>query len=208
MRTSPGRVVGIYASRSFEILQGTRPVLLSVVSVGRAVILGRRRRIPPPSPRRRRPPRLQRRRRRRPAPELPLVDEARPARNGGAAATAAPPPGLPRAAQRAQGRVLDGRLLVVRQGQLDEAVEVLEHLRIPLHRGLPVLVDAALQLGLGGGDVVRVRRRVEVVEGVPADALQVCGVGCFPPVCQEAEVLQDVVLGVRSDPGPGRGFSV
>jgi hypothetical protein len=167
----------------------TAKTLRSVLrSVGRSIISRRRRRrrrVPSPSSGGGRPPGLQRRRRRPPREQLlPLVD-TRPARDGGGA----PPARLPRAAQRTKGRVLDGRLVVVGQGQLDEAVEVLEHLRVPLDRGLPVLVDAALQLGLGGGDLVRVRGRVEVVEGVPADAVQVRGVGGFPAVRQEAEVL-------------------
>jgi len=116
------------------------------------------------------------------------VREARTAHDGGARRQ--PPARLPRpAAQRRERRVLDGGLVVVGQGQLDEAVEVLEDLRVALHRGLPVLVDAALELGLGGGDLVGVGRGVVVVEGVPVDAVQVRGVGGFAAVGQEAEVL-------------------
>ncbi len=75
---------------------------------------------------------------------------------------------LPGAVEGAQGRVFDGGFVVVRQGQLDQAVEVLEHFGIPLDGGLPVLVNAALQLRLGGGNLVGVRRCVVVVVGVSA----------------------------------------
>lgn len=71
-----------------------------------------------------------------------------------------------------QGGVLDGRLVVRRQRQFDEAVEVFEDLGIPLYAGLPVLVDASLQRSLSLGDLVGVRRRVVVVEGVGGDVVE------------------------------------
>lgn len=104
------------------------------------------------------------------------------------------------AVEGAQGRVLDGRLIVGGQGELDEAVIVLEDLGVALDTGLPVLVDAALERGLGVGDLVGVRRRVVVVEGVGGDLVEVRRVGVFAALGEQAEVLQDVVLGVGSDP--------
>jgi hypothetical protein len=74
-------------------------------------------------------------------------------------------------AQGAEGRVLDGGLVVVGQGQLDQAVEVFEDFWVALDRRLPVFVDAALQLGLGGGELVGVRCRVVVVVCVGREAV-------------------------------------
>lgn len=156
-------------------------------------------------PRGRRPPLAQGLQgRRRAAPGQGQVSllggKARPAGHGGGGAGAAP---LARAAEGAEGRVLDGGLVVVGQGQLNQAVEVLEHLWIALDRRLPILVDAPFQLRLGVGDLARVRRLSVVAERVGRDAIDVLGVGRLAPLRQEAEVLEDVVLGVSPHPRAG-----
>ena len=127
------------------------------------------------------------------------MGQAWPARDGWRAVLTTR--GLPRAAEGAQGRVLDGRLVVVRQSQLDEAIEVLENLGIPLNRGLPVLVDTALQLRLRRGDLVGMRRCVVVVIGMSRDAVQMGRVRGLPPLRQQPEVFEYVVLSVSSHPG-------
>lgn len=124
--------------------------------------------------------------------------EAGPAGYGGRGADAAR--ALAGAVEGAEGRVLDGGLVVVGQGQLDEAVEVLEHLGIALDRGLPVLVDAPLQLRLGGGDLVGMRLRTVVVVCVVREPFQVLGVGGLASLCEKAEILEDVVLCMSSYP--------
>jgi hypothetical protein len=88
--------------------------------------------------------------------------EARPASHSRGGTTTAW--SLAGPAEGAEGRVLDGGLVVVGQAQLDQAVEVLEHLWVALDRGLPVFVDASLQLRLGGSDLIRVRWRMVVME--------------------------------------------
>ena len=85
-------------------------------------------------------------------------------------------------------------LLIRWQGQLDQAVEILEHLRVPLYRCLPVLVDTSLQGCLGRLDLIRMRRSVIVMICVCCDPVQMCGMSLLPPLCEEAEVLQDVIL--------------
>jgi len=84
---------------------------------------------------------------------------------------ARPAASLAGAAEGAQGWILDGRLIVVRQGQLHEAVEVFKNLWVPLHGRLPVLVDAALQLCLRSGDLVGMRRCVVIVIGMGGDTV-------------------------------------
>jgi hypothetical protein len=103
-------------------------------------------------------------------------------------------------AESTQGWVFDGGLIVVRQGQLHEAVKILEHFRIPLDGCLPILVDATLQLRLRRGDLVRVRWCVVIVVGVSRDAVQVCRMCRLSTLGQQPEVLEDVVLGVSPHP--------
>lgn len=104
------------------------------------------------------------------------------------------------ARQRAQGRVLDGRLVVGGEGELDEAKVVFEDFGVPLDAGLPILVYAALERGLGIGDLIRVGRGVVVVEGVGRDLVEMRRVGVFATLGEQAEILEDVVLGVSSNP--------
>jgi hypothetical protein len=111
---------------------------------------------------------------------------------------------LSRAAESAERRVSHGRLVVVRKSQLDQAVEVFEHLRISLDRGLPVLVNAALEVDLCGRYLVRMRRCVVVVEGVCREPVQMGRVCCLAPLGQKAEVFQDVILCMSSDPRSGK----
>ena len=118
--------------------------------------------------------------------------EARSANDGRSPATSAA--GLSGTAQGAERRVFDRRLGIVRQCQLDKAVKILQHFGIPLDRGLPVLVDSALQLSLGRGNLVRVRRCMVVMIRMCRDTLQVVAMRCFPSLGKESEVLQDVVL--------------
>jgi hypothetical protein len=118
----------------------------------------------------------------------------------GARPTARTAASLAGAAEGAQGWVLDSRLVVVRQGQLDEAVKILEHFRVPLHGRLPVLVDATLQLRLRGGDLVGVRRCVVVVVGMGRNTVQVCRMSRLSTLRQQPEVLEDIVLGMSPYP--------
>ena len=124
--------------------------------------------------------------------------EAGPAGDGGGGADAART--LARAIESAEGRVLDGGLVVVGQGQFDQAVEVLEHLGIALDRGLPVLVDAPFQLRLGGLKLVRMRLRTVVVVCVVREPFQMLGVGGLASLCEKSKILEDIVLCMSSYP--------
>jgi hypothetical protein len=114
---------------------------------------------------------------------------------------------LARTAEGAQRRILDGGFIVVGKRQFDKAVEVLKDLWVALNRGLPVLIDAALELGLRGGNFTLVRRTAVVVVGMGCQTLHVLGVGLLAALGQEAEILEDVVLGVSADPRAGDGVS-
>ena len=110
------------------------------------------------------------------------------------------PAGFARAVESTERRILDSLLVIIRKCQFDQAVEVLEDFGIPLNRSLPVLVDAALQLGLGSGDLVRVWRGMVEVVGVGRDAFQMSRVSGLSPLCQQSKILEDVVLCVSSHP--------
>ncbi len=99
---------------------------------------------------------------------LSLV-KARSANDGRGAATSAA--GLSRTAQGAERRVFDRRLRIIGQCQLDKAVKILQHLGIPLDRGLPVLVDSTLQLSLGRSNLVWMRRCMVVMIRMGRDTL-------------------------------------
>lgn len=77
----------------------------------------------------------------------------------------------------------------------------MQDLRVQLHRRRPVVVDAGSEGGLGGIELVRVRRRVVEVVGVVGDAVDVGSVGGSPALGEHRVVLEDEVLGVGSDPG-------
>jgi len=111
-----------------------------------------------------------------------------------------PPRRLPGAVQGTERRVSHGRLVVVREGQLDQAVEVLEHLGVPLDGCLPVLVDSSLQGSLRRGDLVGMWRCVVVVVGMCCDPVKVRSVCLLPPLGEQPEVLEDVVLSMSTDP--------
>jgi hypothetical protein len=81
--------------------------------------------------------------------------------NGGGSANS--PRCFARAAQGTQGRVFDGGFIVVRQGQFNQAEEVLKHFWIALYRRLPIFINASLQLRLGSGKLVGVRGGAVVV---------------------------------------------
>ncbi len=105
--------------------------------------------------------------------QLALVGKGREAGSAGdggrGAADAAR--ALAGAVEGAEGRVLDGGFVVVREGEFDQAVEVLEDFGVALDGGLPVLVDAALELGLGVGQLGGVGLGAVIVEGVGGDAV-------------------------------------
>jgi hypothetical protein len=108
---------------------------------------------------------------------------------GDGARAVAAPRSLAGAAKRAQWRVFDGGFVVIRQCQLDQAVEVLEHFWIPLHRGLPILVDTTLQLRLRCRNLGWVRRGMVVMVGMGRDPFQVCRVRRLAALRQQPEVL-------------------
>lgn len=78
----------------------------------------------------------------------------------------------------------------------------MEDLRVPLHGGLPVVVDAASEGRLRSFELMRVRWGIVDVVGVLCDAIHVDRVGLLPPVGQLLEVLEDIVLSMPPDPGP------
>jgi hypothetical protein len=116
---------------------------------------------------------------------------------GGRAGTARP---LTRPAEGAEGRILDSGLVVVGQGQFNQAVKVLEYLRVALYRRSPVFIDAPLESCLCDGELIRVRWLLGKVVCAVMDEVEVLGVRCLATLSQEAEVLEDVVLCVSSDP--------
>lgn len=81
-----------------------------------------------------------------------------------------------------------------------ETVIVLQDFRVPLYRSLPVLIDAVLQGCLGCSDLARMRCRVVELVGMMGYPIYVGRVSLFAPVGQYAEVIEDVVLCVTSDP--------
>lgn len=100
----------------------------------------------------------------------------------------------------AEGRVLDSRLVIVGKGQFNQAVEVLEYLGIALNRCLPVLIDTPLERLLRGRDLIGMRWSVVVVVGMSSDAFQVLGMCRLASLCQQSEVLEDIVLCVCANP--------
>lgn len=114
-----------------------------------------------------------------------------------------PPAGLPRAAEGAQRRVLDGGIVIGRERQVYQTVKVFQNLGISLNAGLPVLVDTALQARLCLGNLVGVRLGVVVVVGLGGDAFEVGGVSSLSALSEQAEILQDVVLGMGTNPSTG-----
>lgn len=88
------------------------------------------------------------------------------------------------ATESAQWRIHDGRLIVGGKSEIHEAEEVLQYLRIPLHTGLPVFVNASFQVCLGVFDLLWVWRCVVVIPGVCCDGVEVVRVCRFPPVCE------------------------
>lgn len=97
--------------------------------------------------------------------------------------------GFSTTAHGAQRRVFDGRVILGREGEFDEAEEVLEHFRVPLDAALPVFVDSSLECLLGLGDLTRVRRGAVVVKGSPRYGFHVLGMGGLPPLGQHVEIL-------------------
>lgn len=127
-----------------------------------------------------------------------VVSDAGAAGNG--PRTHLPSAGLAGAVESAQGRVLDGGFVVVGKGQLNEAVKVLEHFGVTLDRRLPVFIDAALELGLGSGNLVGVGWCVVVVVGVSGDAVEVRRMSGLAALSKQPKVLEDVVLSVSPHP--------
>ena len=105
-----------------------------------------------------------------------------------------------RPAEGAEGWVLDGGLVVVGQGQFNQAVKVLEYLRVALYRRTPVFIDAPLESRLCGGELIRVWCLLGKVVCAVMDEFEMLGVRCLATLCQKAEVLEDIVLCVSSDP--------
>jgi hypothetical protein len=126
--------------------------------------------------------------------------EAGSAGHGGSGGTNTPRPLARPAVEGTERRVLDGLLVVVGQGQFNKAVKVLEHFRVALYRGLPIFVDASLQLRLGGGKLVRVRLGMVIMVCVGGEAFKMLGVGRLASLCEKSEVLKDIVLRMSSDP--------
>jgi hypothetical protein len=117
--------------------------------------------------------------------------------SGGRAGTARP---FTRPAEGAEGRILDGGLVVVGQGQFNQAVKVLEYLRVALYRRSPVFIDAPLERCLCDGELIGVRWLLGKVVCAAMDVVEMLGVRCLATLSQKAEVLEDVVLCVSSDP--------
>jgi hypothetical protein len=129
-----------------------------------------------------------------------MGSEARSAGHGSGGTSNTPRSFARPAVEGTEGRVFDGLLVVVGQGQFNQAVEVLEHFWVALYRRLPIFVDASLQLRLGGSKLIRMRLGMVVMVCVGGEAFQMLGVGSLASLCEKSEVLKDVVLRMSSNP--------
>ena len=103
-------------------------------------------------------------------------------------------------AERAEGRILDCGFVVIRKSKFNEAVEIFENFGITLHRCLPVLVDTTFQLSLGSRNLIRMRRCVIIMIGMSCHAFQVFGMRRLASFRQQAEILEDIILGMSPHP--------
>lgn len=105
-------------------------------------------------------------------------------------------------AEAVHGRVLDGRVAVVGEGDVDEGVKVVEDLGVALDGEGPGAVNVVAVLGLGAGQVGGGGRGVVVGEAGRLDGVEVQRVGVLAGLGDEVEVGEDVVLGAAADPAP------
>lgn len=130
------------------------------------------------------------------------TDTVDPAGNGGGwcggAAT-----GLAGAGEGAERRIAHVWVVVVWQGEADQAVVVFEYLGVPLDGRLPVFVDTPFEGHLGLLHLARVWLGVVVV-CLGLDALYILVVGLEPPLFEKPKVLKNVVACVLSDPSSGQ----
>jgi hypothetical protein len=115
-------------------------------------------------------------------------------------ATAVPPIWFPLIRQGTHGQAAYTRLVVRGESDLDKVKEVLENFRVSLHAGLPIVVDATLESHLTFGDLHWVRPCVVVMESLGGDVVESCRVSRFSPLGELVEVIENVVLSMRSYP--------
>lgn len=109
-----------------------------------------------------------------------------------------------------KGRLHHLPIVIRRQSQIDEAVEIVQHLGVPEHAGTPVEIDAALELGVSFGNLRLQLRDGERVDGrrareahvhvVVRERVEVRGLRVLPDCGQPLEGELDVVSGVGEDP--------
>lgn len=85
--------------------------------------------------------------------------------------------------------------------QFDKAVEVGEDLWVARNAGLPICVDPPLEICMCLLDSLRGRGCVVVMIRVRGEVIEVGGVRRFALFSQETEVSEDIVLGMRPNPG-------
>lgn len=95
-----------------------------------------------------------------------------------------------------------GRIVVVRYRDSYEAEEVIDHLRIQLEAGLPVIVDSVSELRISESYFAGMRRGLVVVKGVSSYTFHVRRACCFAFLHESPEVLQDEVLSMIPHPSP------
>lgn len=119
---------------------------------------------------------------------------------------------LVRIARSSKRRLDDLLRALVWYFQLDQTVEVVEHVWVTEHRSTPVGINTPLQLGVGFGDlalevldvdgVYRRMARILHVDAVVGQGGEVGGVLGFARRGEAFELVQDVLSRVRDDPVP------
>lgn len=107
----------------------------------------------------------------------------------------------------AQLRTADRWVIVGRQGQVHQAEEVFQNLRIPMHAGLPILVDSSFQTRLCVGYRLWVRWHAVVVPRLRVYTIEVGRMSVLSTLGQESKVLQYEVLCSTARPFPGKILS-
>jgi len=106
----------------------------------------------------------------------------------------------------AQWGVAHSGVVIRREGQVNQAEEVLQHFGIPVYARLPVLVNSSLQASLSIGYCLWVRWHAVVLPGLSVYTVYFCRMSVLPTLCEKAEVFQDEVLCSASDPRPYLGI--
>lgn len=108
---------------------------------------------------------------------------------------------------RAQRAFHNGGVIVRWKGKINKTKKVLQDFRIALYTGLPVLVNASLEMCLSVCQLLGMRWSVVVIPCVGINGIKMLRVSCFPPIGELSKVFEYVVLCMSSYPGAIRAWS-